>query len=426
MHRLITSALALLLVAGSVTAQQNSGSIPPLKGATSAGLPYISSITMTAEGKPHLVIDGDLPINATIEATESLADPEWKPIVNLFSPTEGLSKTYTDIFAHSSQRFYRLEEGNVPNLSINYQYIAIDVSGGTETAIYPVTTYATPAEIPGEINSNLYKTDIILLRRIPAGTYIMGSPADPPEYGRFAVEKQHPVELTKDFYIGVFEITQRQWELVMGNRPSHFENSTYYTNRPVETVRFRDIREGPGGVAITPTWPVSNAVHADSFMGKLRSKTGLVGFDLPTEAQWEYACRAGTTTALNSGMNLISLTEDENLDQVGRYWLNGGAGSNKNSDTSLGTAEVGSYLPNAWGLYDMHGNVREWCLDWNAAYPDGLAIDPLGPESPLVNRVYRGGGWYSQPRNCRSAAREYDGPNARAGSIGFRLALHLQ
>ncbi len=157
-------------------------------------------------------------------------------------------------------------------------------------------------------------------------------------------------------------------------------------------------------------------------MGKLREKTGLL-FDLPTEAQWEYACRAGTSTALNSGKNLISETQDVAMDEVGRYRYNGGAGYSKNCDPTYGTAKVGSYKPNAWGLYDMHGNVWEWCLDWWGEQTISIIAesDPVGPNTG-TDRVDRGGSWWDGAQYCRSAYGDDDGnPSNTNESSSFRI-----
>ena len=298
-------------------------------------------------------------------------------------------------------------------------YVSIDVSGGSGASTYPVTYYRTLTDVPGGANSDSYKTTSILMRLIPKGTFTMGSPSG--ELGRDSNETQHQVTLTQDFYIGVFEITQRQWELVMGNKPSYFNNATYYQMRPVEQVSYYDIRENPNNSAISPNWPASSQVHADSFMGKLRAKTGLAGFDLPTESQWEYACRAGTTTALNSGYNLTSAGQDPRMAEVGRYWYNGGSGYSQSCAPSEGTAVVGSYQPNVWGLYDMHGNVFEWCLDWYGSYP-GIVSDPKGVLSSSY-RVFRGGGWSYDATSCRSAYRFCSNPASRNYFIGFRAVL---
>ena len=277
-------------------------------------------------------------------------------------------------------------------------YMAVDIRGLLPN-YYPVTYYRTLADVPGGPNSDAYKTTNLLLRRIPKGTFTMGSPAG--ELGRDDDETQHEVTLTKDVYIGVFEVTQRQWELVMGNKPSYFNNATYYQTRPVEQVSYDDIRSG-----------------RDSFMSRLRSKTELSGFDLPTESQWEYACRAGTSTALNSGYNLTDPYEDARIDEVGRYYYNGGQGYSQGCTPSLGTALAGSYLANAWGLYDMHGNVWEWCLDWYGTYP-GTVTDPKGAPSGSY-RISRGGRWDRNARSCRSADRYSRLPGSRDGYEGFR------
>jgi formylglycine-generating enzyme required for sulfatase activity len=295
-------------------------------------------------------------------------------------------------------------------------YMVVDLAGGPSATSYPVSYLSV---VPSGGWTDTDRTTTLVMRKIPAGTFIMGSPTN--ELGRTDNETQHTVTLTQDFYIGVFEVTQKQWELVMGNNPSSFTSATTYASRPVENVSYYDIRENPNNSAITPNWPQSSQVHADSFMGKLRAKTGLTTFDLPTESQWEYACRAGTTTALNSGKNLTATGNCSNMAEVGRYLRNGGSGSTKNGDTSVGTATVGSYLPNAWGLYDMHGNVWEWCLDWYGAYP-GSVQDPLGAASGSY-RVNRGGGWISSAFGCRSAYRYYDYPAYRHDFVGFRAAL---
>ncbi len=293
-------------------------------------------------------------------------------------------------------------------------YVSIDVSGGTGAVSYAVTYYRTLADVPGGANSDAYKTTNMLMRLIPKGTYTMGSPTN--ELGRQSSETQHQVTLTQDFYIGVFEVTQKQWERVMGDWPSYFSNATYRASRPVEQVSYNAIRGSSAGAG----WPGASTVDADSFIGRLRARTGL-GFDLPTESQWEYAGRAGTTTAHNSGYNLTSTSSDARMDEVGRYWYNGGSGSSPGGDTSVGTAKVGSYLVNQWGLYDIHGNVWEWCLDWYGTYP-GTVSDPKGASSGSY-RVNRGGGWYADAYGCRVALRGYNTPDGSYDNLGFRACL---
>ncbi len=299
-------------------------------------------------------------------------------------------------------------------------YMVIDLSGGPDAGSYPVSYLSA---VPSGGWTDTYKTTKLVMRKIPKGTFTMGGMStDYPDAGD---EFLHQVTLTQDFYIGVFEVTQRQWELVMGNKPSYFNNATCYASRPVEQVSYYDIRENPTNGAITPNWPQSSQVHADSFMGKLRAKTGLATFDLPTESQWEYACRAGTSTALNSGKNLTDADSCPNMSEVGRYRSNGGESEEftQNGDTSVATAKVGSYLPNAWGLYDMHGNVWERCLDWYVVF-SGTVANPVSAASGSI-RVMRGGSWFNFANDCRSANRGSFWPDFRYYFIGFRAARTL-
>ena len=293
-------------------------------------------------------------------------------------------------------------------------YLVIDLGAGSAAESYPVAYLWAP---PAGGWTAEHKTTKLVLRRLPKTnpSFTMGSPAG--ELGRVSdLETQHEVILTQDFYIGVFEITQTQWNLVMGTWPSFFNNESVRAARPVERVSYDDIRGSSSGAG----WPTSSEVDAGSFMGRLRQKTGLTTLDLPTEAQWEYACRAGTRTALNNGTDLTAVWQDANLALVGRYGGNGGAESLPDCDLANGTAAAGTYLPNAWGLYDMHGNVCEWCLDRLAMYPPGTVSDPPGPDGG-PNRVLRGGRWDDDAAGCRAAARNWATPDFGFRRNGFRL-----
>lgn len=256
------------------------------------------------------------------------------------------------------------------------EYLVIDLSEGAEATSYPVTTRTG---VPEGGWTDEYKSTKLVLRRCPAG-------ADP--LGRYT--------LTKDFYAGVFEVTEKQWELVMGENPSSYKRGDTY---PVERVSYNDIR----GEADGSNWPSSSAVDATSFLGKLRAKTGLPELDLPTEAQWEYTCRAGTTTTYNTG------DSESALAQAG--WYSGNSNNQKHP--------VGEKVANAWGLYDLHGNVWEWCLDWYRG--DLSGTDPVGAASG-ASRRYRGGSWYGGAGDASSDRFSSSStPSARLGIFGFRL-----
>ena len=291
-------------------------------------------------------------------------------------------------------------------------YMVVDLSGGVDALSYPVSYLSS---VPEGGWGDEYKTTKLVLRLIPPGSFMMGSPSD--EYGRDSYEDLHGVVLTKPFYIGVFECTQKQYELVMGSNPANYKGDM----RPVQYVSYNNIRGSANGAG----WPTHNQVDANSFMGRLRSKVNML-FDLPTEAQWEYACRAGTSTSLNSGKNY---DWGVNCNEVARWGRNAyNSGTDYKYDGKGGYTYytvVGCYLENAWGLYDMHGNVCEMCRDfWNYGLGAAGVIDPVGASrgySSGDERSYRGG-YCTSSSDMRSA---YRYGKMRAGNtseaVGFRV-----
>ena len=225
---------------------------------------------------------------------------------------------------------------------------------------------------------------------LPPGRFTMGSPAS--EVDRGSNEgPQTVVILAHGFYMGQHEVTQGEYQAVMGSNISYFTGDL---NRPAESVNWFDARDY-----------CANLTQQERTAGRLPA--GWV-YRLPTEAEWEYAARAGTTTRFSFG-------DDAGYTKLGEYaWYSSNSGS--------ATHAVQTKKPNSWGLYDMAGNVWEWCSDWNGSYPGGSVIDPVGPASGSY-RVGRGGSWYSDGRHCRSAIRASQTPDFRYNIVGFRAVL---
>jgi formylglycine-generating enzyme required for sulfatase activity len=292
--------------------------------------------------------------------------------------------------------------------------------------------YGSEDEVPFGAADSRWKKDWLLLRKIPSTqgeSVTLGSPDN--EWARQDNEPPRSVSITRPFYLGVFEVTQRQWEMVgTRSKPSYWNNTTDWEERPVETVSYNEIRGATSGnPEVNVNWPLTgHAVLATSFMGRLRTKTGgILEFDLPTDAQWEYACRVGTTGPWNNGIGASNSETDPNLALLGRCQYNGGVSNSgtswpQNCLASNATAKVGSYLPNAWGLYDMHGNVWEWCLDWHVSSGTSLSGDnPAGPMAGSV-RLQRGGSWDYGASNHRSARRGGNTPSTQINNLGLRVA----
>jgi formylglycine-generating enzyme required for sulfatase activity len=245
---------------------------------------------------------------------------------------------------------------------------------------------------------------------VPPGSFTMGSPDNEPDrepllplFG-WGDETQHVVTITEGFWMGKHEVTQEAFLEVTGGNPSVFSGETL----PVETVSWFEAQNFCS--MLTARERASN-----------RLPDGYV-YRLPTEAEWEYACRAGTTTAFHYGSELRSGMA--NFRGTVEYDASAGRIDNPEGIFLGRTTPVGSYEPNAWGFYDMHGNVWEWCHDWMGAYPTGHVTDPVGPQTGQV-RVSRSGSWEGQRGAiaCRSAMRNYYLPDSRLDSQGFRVVL---
>jgi len=241
-----------------------------------------------------------------------------------------------------------------------------------------VKSNSLPKEFAADLGGGV-KLEMVL---IPAGEFMMGSPAS--DRGAGNDEKpQHRVRITQPFYMGKYPVTQEQWTAVMGSNPSHLKGA----NKPVEWVSWEDCLR---------------------FLRRLNEKAGLGKWEFPTEAQWEYACRAGSTTMFCFG------DDESGLADYGWFDKNSGGTSHP----------VGEKKPNAWGLYDMHGNVWEWVLDWYdpAYYAHSPTDDPTGPATG-TERASHGGCWFSSARSARSANHGRIEADHHGTHLGFRAAM---
>ena len=373
------------------------------------------------------------------KVTEADADSEgkytikWRPDLSW----EGHKVSLADGGARAVVTAWALD--NTPD------YMVVDIAAAAKPnsqRYYPAVDFL-PGSIAGQVgsitNNADYRTTSIVMRKIMAKDveWTMGSTVLEKLRQSTYSEDTHKVMLTNNYYMGVFEVTQSQWALVQTDNPtpSWHSNLAYRAMRPVEYVSYDEIRCAAkyNGGDKAFYWPAPP--HPDSFLGRLRTKTGL-DFDLPSEAQWEFAARAGNgDTKWGDGSVILNVQNDANMNLLGRNKYNGGYinGTVKpdfNCGGEHGTAIVGSYRPNSWGLFDTSGNVYEICLDWLESdikdYGGMININPADPTKTLSGaksdrRVLRGGNYEADSSKTRPAFRGDIKPTIRGFYAGFRL-----
>ena len=448
--RTVISLAALAL--GEAALSPLHAAVPEISGVTmTQASDRLVTITYTLADAPA-VVTVDIQTNATGntwasiggEAVWNATGDVWRKVGNGLAQGQSFNGTITWRPDHSWPD-HKIADGGARAVVTAWaldntpDYMAVDVSatGGAGTQTY----YPAADFVPGGVTNAEYKTSVLLMRKIMAKdvTWTMGSTTL--ETKRNATrETAHRVTLTNNYYIGVYQVTQAQWDLIQPSRlaPSYYNNAADRAMRPVEQVCYNEIRNAANSTTADTAYDWPADPNPNSFLGKLRTKSGL-DFDLPSEAQWEFAARAGNgDTKWGDGSGILNADKDENLDLLGRYERDGGKVQDGTSyavpaqscGATNGTAIVGSYAPNAWGLYDMHGNVWEWCLDWYAdditAHGGKVNIDPATPANTLsgasgANRVIRGGSWNIAAGDCRPAFRFGGTPTNRHGDSGFRV-----
>jgi formylglycine-generating enzyme required for sulfatase activity len=311
----------------------------------------------------------------------------------------------------------------VNSSAVKVAIAAEDVTGDATYIAFDLTsnTVGYSSTAPSAAEGAVTKLTQVWFRRVEAGQFVMGSSSSEP-FHNATTEGEHTVTITKPFYMGVFEMTQKQYETIFGENPSlpAYQGDA----RPVDRVSYNDLR----GETLGATWPTytDHRVDASSFFGVFRARFGnQFIFDIPTEAQWEMACRDKGTSdrttsgfwgsgVWNDGTAIQGTDHDTNLDDLANYA----------DDSDPEPHEVGTKDPNSIGIYDMHGNVDEWCLDLFMADITSYTLDPVGPPTSWSgNRVFRSGDCCTHASGCRAAARSSMNPGNQMSEDGFRAVL---
>jgi len=270
--------------------------------------------------------------------------------------------------------------------------------------LFLITFTLTAAIVAAQSNA---PADFILIR---GGTFTMGSPTTELERGND--ELQHRVTVS-DFCLAKSEVTQREYRTLMGNNPSNSQGD----NLPVENVTWFDAIRYCNALSTREGLTPAYTINADNVTWNRNAN----GYRLPTEAEWEFACRARTTTPFNTGNNI----NDNQANFYNNYGYNNDASGRITGGYRQRTLAVNSFSPNQFDLYDMHGNVWEWCWDWYGAYDTAAQTNPTGAQTGTL-RINRGGGWNDFPKHIRSAYRAATPPNNTSFNIGFRLARNAR
>ena len=427
----------------AIAIQLASGAVPEVTGVTmSQSIDRLVTINYTLSDAPA-VITLDVQTNASGNVWASIGgEAVWNAMGDVWKRVETGSHTITWHPDHSWPD-HKIAAGGARavvtawSLDNTPNYMVVDLAVNNTVRYYPAADFLPGSEMgqKGAVTNNpAYKTTKLLMRKIMARgvEWTMGSAAG--ETLRNANETAHVVTLTNNYYIGVFEMTQTQWKNVAPGSSAAARFPVDGAMRPMEQVSYNEIRNNANSTAVNASynWPADP--NPNSFLGLLRTKTGL-DFDLPSEAQWEFAARAGNGSGFwNDGSAVMNLHwDDTNMMRLGRFKTNnpgGDATTATFAPTAGGTAIVGSYAPSDWGLYDMHGNVFEWCLDFFEANITGnggkVNIDPANSTKTLSgatvsDRVLRSGNYRDTATSCRSANRVSFGPENRTHHTGFRV-----
>ena len=383
-----------------------------LDGVMGTGSPL--STSALSQGSHVITLEAaDLGGNIGRTTIALFVDPLSPPVVTILEPNSGTFHTSADTVTFSGQAVDE-QDGALTGAALVWRSDRQGVIGeGTlvrtadlEAGTHAITLKATDHDAEYTL-ATVYVTidapDLAGFVRIPGGSFFMGSPTH--EGGHRSEENRHQVTLTRGFYLGATEVTERAWSQIMGGPASDLPVVNVTWERVVEFCNLLSVHDG-----LTPVYTDDDPSAVFHWVWNRDAN----GYRLPTEAEWEYACRAGSPTAFANGDIMNVACADTNLAKIGWYCGNSGGLH------PVGTASVA----NAWGLRDMHGNVWEWCWDFRAAYPTTAETDPLGPPTG-VYRVRRGGSYESHAEYCRSANRSASAPYEADSNRGFRLARNV-